>query len=161
MFRLTSYIITNRGFGMYITVEEFEKSLSPTLRRVLSSENNDQQDNTVIEEAIKQASSMIDSYVGYKYNIPLDCVTEQVKAVCSDITAYRLFKRKNAVTNEIIENYKLATQFLRDVSSDKALIEGASIKSTESHNNKGKNAYAITYSDKAKFDEENLRNWCI
>jgi phage gp36-like protein len=144
---------------MYITVEEFEKALSPTLRRVLSSENDGLQNDTVIEETIKQASSMIDSYVGYRYTIPLTYVGEQVKSVCSDIAIYRLFNRRNAVTDEIIGNYKLAIQFLRDVSQDKALIEGASLKGSDYDTETINNVYAKSCSDEAKFDEQNLSGW--
>ncbi len=148
---------------MYVTIDEFEKSLSPTLRKVLSAETNYEQDNSVIQEIIMQSSSLIDSYVGYRYRIPLDHITEQVKAICCDITTYRLFKRKNAVTDEIIESYKLAIQFLHDVSSDKALINGATKKGcdTDSPDGKRQHIYALSSSDKSKFDEENLKGWCI
>ncbi len=144
---------------MYITVEEFEKALSPTLRRILSSESDGQQNDTVIEEAIKQASSMIDSYVGYRYIVPLTYTSEQVRAICSDIAMYRLFKRRNAVTDEIIDNYRLSLQFLRDVSQDRALIEGASLKGSDYDTDILNNTYAKSCSDEAKFDEENLTGW--
>ncbi len=147
---------------MYISTVEFEKALSPTLRRVLSTENDDQQDNTIIEEAIAQSSSLIDAYVGYRYNTPLDNVTPQVKAICCDIAVYRLFKRKDAVSEDISENYKLAIQFLKDVATDKALINGATLKGQGDHTKDTvSNVYAKSSSDKAKFDEENLVGWTV
>ncbi len=61
---------------MYITVEELEKSLSAGLRAVLTSNDGTSQDDAVIEEAIGQASSMIDSYASYRYIVPLTFVNE-------------------------------------------------------------------------------------
>lgn len=145
---------------MYISVSRFEKALSPSLRAILSSDDGVTQNDNVIREVIKQASSLIDSYAGYRYVIPLTYVSNQIKAICIDIAIYRLFKRKDAVNDELFENYKSAIDYLKDVSKDRALIEGAELKGN--YENSGeKNVYAKSTSDEPKFDESNLEGWKI
>lgn len=146
---------------MYITVEELGKSLSVGLRTVLTSEDGTTQDNLVIEEAIGQASSMIDSYASYRYIIPLSFVNEQIKAICSDIAIYRLFKRKDALSKEIIDNYKLAVEYLKDVSANRASIEGADTRSSNTTASIENSIYAKSSSDEPKFDDDNLFGWKI
>lgn len=142
---------------MYITIDEFENGLSLSLRTLLSSDDGISQDDDVITEAIKQASSLIDSYASYRYVIPLTNVTDQIKAVCIDITVYRLFKRKEAVTNDILESYNAGINYLKDISQDRALIEGADLKTNINNNTVQLNVYAKAISDKPKFDEDNLK----
>ncbi len=145
---------------MYITIEEFEKSLPANLRALLSSDNGEIQNNEVIQEVIEYASSMIDSYASYRYVVPITNITPQIKAVCVDIAVYRLFNRKNALSKETIENYKMAIDYLKDISIDKARIENAQMLSSNNLDTSN-NVYAKSISDEPKFDVDNLEGWKI
>lgn len=145
---------------MYISIEEFEKALYPSLRQILTADSGLVQDDTVIEQAIKQASSMIDSYAGYRYTIPITNVTDQIKSICVDITLYILFRRKNAVTDTIYKSYLTATQYLRDLATDKAMIDGAGLRNADNITDIN-NVYAKSSSDTPKFDDDTLLQWDI
>lgn len=84
----------------------------------------------VVDAAIAEADSDIDSYAGRRYAVPFNPVPAKVKQLSVAIAVYKLFeKRINQLGGEIPEStrdmYDDAMSFLKDVSKGNAVIDGA------------------------------------
>jgi phage gp36-like protein len=68
----------------------------------------------VLVQAMTNAESEIDSYLGSRYDLPLTTVPEVVRSFACDITRYRLYDAR--ATEEVQKRYDRAVSWLRDVS---------------------------------------------
>lgn len=84
-------------------------------------------DGVVMEAAqakLADASAMVDSYVGRRYQVPMDVPPQIIVAHCCDIARYRLAQGGNtSPTEDMRRAYEDAMAFLRDVSLGKAVLE--------------------------------------
>ena len=78
-------------------------------------------DKELATKALVGATSFINSYLG-RYTLPLTEVPVVLKDYCCDIARYRLCGSTTQTTEEIIERYKIARQFLVDVSKGSATL---------------------------------------
>lgn len=78
-------------------------------------------DTDTVDEAIAQADDEIDTYVGVKYDVPLDApVPPVIRGISCDITIYKLHKRRVAEMPETWENsYRAAVKLLKEIRDGK------------------------------------------
>lgn len=84
----------------------------------------------VIDAAINEADSDIDGYAAKRYVVPFSPVPSKVKNLSADLATFNLFKKRAILFGgEIPKAYRDmrddAANFLKDVSTGKALLDGA------------------------------------
>ena len=67
----------------------------------------------VLNQAMANAESEADSYLGSAYALPLPTVPDVLKSMAGDIARYRLYD--NRATEEVQKRYDRAVSWLRDV----------------------------------------------
>ena len=77
----------------------------------------------VVARALTDASAEMDSYFGVRYVLPVTAQPERLRAVCCDLTRYRLCGDR--VTDEVQARYDIAVRWLRDIAAGKAILTGA------------------------------------
>lgn len=81
-------------------------------------------DPGVVERALEDASSEIDSYVGSVYKLPLNPVPGIVITYCGIIALYRMSLETGSYTEEKRKRYDDAIRWLRDVAKGVASLDG-------------------------------------
>ena len=78
----------------------------------------------VVDQVISQATSLINGYIGGRYQLPLVTVPELVKTFALDISVYKLYlrRRKKAPLEGVKAAYDDAMKQLRDVQAGKLFI---------------------------------------
>ena len=102
----------------YCSSSDIESYVStPTIIQLTNDEGGDVINDTVTQEAIVYASTLIDGYLRGRYTLPLDTQFPLLKILCIDIAVYRLYSRRmRDEMPEVIENaYKNALSTLRDI----------------------------------------------
>ncbi|MBF0249960.1 MAG: DUF1320 domain-containing protein [Alphaproteobacteria bacterium] len=69
---------------------------------------------SVMTGALEDASAEIDSYIAVRYDLPLPSTPKMLEKVCCDIARKNLYKDRPL--EEVVNNYKSAVAWLRDVS---------------------------------------------
>lgn len=115
--------------------------------------NTGQMDDTKITKALDDATADIDSYVGGRYDLPL-VQSGQVKEACVQLAIFKLYERRQMVSEWATGIYDRATQFLEGVRDGKrSLDQPTKVQST---------AMKATTKDHAAkpdvFDENKLTN---
>lgn len=82
---------------------------------------DDVMDAGVLDVVIADASATIDSYIAKRYDLPLPQVPPVLTKVACDIARYNL--HGDLPTDTVSDNYKQAINFLRDISSGKAVLD--------------------------------------
>jgi len=77
-------------------------------------------DTDAVASAIERAASIIDGYVGARYTVPLDTVTETITTLSEDIAIYTLFSRRISVPKQWHDRFELAMSFLKAVADGNA-----------------------------------------
>lgn len=79
-----------------------------------------------ITQKLLEATSEVNSYLAQRYELPLATIPDILKAKTLDIAVYRLFLRRGirpGTADELVmEQYKTAIGWLRDVATGKASI---------------------------------------
>ena len=102
----------------YCSSSDIESYVStPTLIQLTNDDGGDVINDTVTQEAIIYASTLIDGYLRGRYTLPLDTQFPLLKILCIDIAVHRLYSRRmRDEMPEVIENaYKNAISTLRDI----------------------------------------------
>ena len=73
-----------------------------------------------VDDALRAASSEIDSYVGTRHALPLPSIPARLRDVCIDIAVYRLNQKADGLTEVMKDRAAEARRWLRDVSSGAA-----------------------------------------
>lgn len=85
---------------------------------ILADRDNDgQADTDVVDQALQDATSEIDTYVAAKYVTPLATVPDALKRICVDIVVYRLASDRGRATDEARKRYEDAIGLLRRIAS--------------------------------------------
>jgi len=111
----------------YTTVTEFKAKVPAILQ---SKGTNDANGTTIndeyIEEFLREAESIIDSYLGVRYYTPVKAPDGTVPPVIKNhvltLGKYELFKRRNLITPAIQEQFNFTMSWLRDVSTGRASL---------------------------------------
>jgi phage gp36-like protein len=79
-----------------------------------------------IEQRIQDAESEVNSYLAQRYTLPLPEVPPVLKARALDIAVYRLFLRRGirpgSADESVIDQYRLAVSWLKDVATGRASL---------------------------------------
>lgn len=109
----------------YATQADLERLFGIDEINQLSDRDNDTiNDFGVIDGALDDATSEINSYIANKYAVPLSSVSDYMKKVCSDIARFHL--HKDAATQEVVYRYERAINWLKDLSAGRAVLTDAS-----------------------------------
>jgi phage gp36-like protein len=82
--------------------------------------------DATLMQAMTNAESEMDSYIGGRYPLPLPMVPEVLRSFACDIARYRLYDAKP--TDEVSKRYDRAVSWLRDLAKG---IVSLGIKATE------------------------------
>lgn len=75
-----------------------------------------QEDAGVVDQALADATELMDSYIGAKYALPLPTPAPDVlRPICVDLAFYRLSQGAHALTEEIEKRETRAIAWLKDV----------------------------------------------
>ena len=85
---------------------------------------------SVVDGAIAEADSDIDSYAGRRYVVPFNPVPAKVKQLSVAIAVYKLYEKRigvlgGEISESIRDMYDHAMAFLKDVAKGNAVIDGA------------------------------------
>jgi phage gp36-like protein len=87
----------------------------------------------VLNQAMVDADSEIDSFLRLRYSLPLLTIPTELIAIACDITRYRLMRE--GATEAVAKRYELAVSFLKNLSSGKAVLpREVNAQSTSSEN---------------------------
>ena len=113
-------------------------------------------DATVVQGALDDASSLVDSYCGKRFATPLQSSRFLTKLTC-DIAIYNLAsnRRDTKPTETWTENYQQALKFLRDVSNGDATIPSPAVGAQP----QGSSADVTTSCKPQVFSDDNLRSF--
>lgn len=78
-------------------------------------------DVAVVTAAIETASSIIDSYIGTRYALPLPSVPATLKAICEDLARHALYTVEPMKI--VVDNRDAALSRLRDISRGVASLD--------------------------------------
>lgn len=109
----------------YSTIIEIELQFGAD--EVLRSSDRDMDgvaDVGVVDRAIADADAEIDSYLGVKYDIPLNPVPAIVATASATIAMYRMSSDSGTLTDEKRRRYEDLIRWLRDVAAGKAVLDG-------------------------------------
>ncbi len=107
----------------YATIADMEKRLAVTvLVQLTGGAQGSAAYNDAINAELEQASAIVDSYAGTRFDLPLQTST-RVKQLVTDIGAYELEKNKATVRETDRAAYEDAIRFLRDLAAGKATLD--------------------------------------
>ena len=99
-----------------------------TLVQLTDDEKSGSPDDSKVDAAILKADRMyIDPYCKDRYVVPFTTVPDEVRFLSATIAAYYLFRRRQKVTNSILDKYIKAVAKLKDIADGKFALEGATI----------------------------------
>jgi len=89
-------------------------------------------DATTVAEAIADADGHINSYLEVKYTVPVSPVPDVLVKRSTSLAIYFLQLRRSSVTEDMKEEYKNITQWLKDIVAGKASLGVSAPKPAES-----------------------------
>lgn len=91
-------------------------------------------DTDVTTAALSFSSALIDSYCAGRYQLPLQ-PSDQLVDFCVTIAVYKLYEgRQRKIPEPVVDAYKVALAFLKDVSAGKATLDQATVEQTSELN---------------------------
>ena len=106
---------------MFATRADIEKAYGAELLLLIADRDNDGAvDDEAVTDALTQAGSVAESYIGARYTLPLPSVPEALKSAVVDLAVHRLAATADAATEQQAERRKNAISWLRDVQAGKA-----------------------------------------
>ncbi len=81
-----------------------------------------QSDEGVIDQALADAGSLIDSYLAVRYDLPLPQVPDALTRACVDIVMYQMAADCSVATEEQRRRYEQAIAYLRMLADGKASL---------------------------------------
>ena len=112
---------------MYSSLTDLEKRLEPETLAALADDDKDgAADTDVVNAAIDDADSEIDSYLRVRYTLPLSSTPDVIKSLSCAIAIYNLFlRRRETVSEEHQKRYEWAVSLLEKIAEGKIDIGGA------------------------------------
>ena len=109
---------------MYATPEDITDRYEPDILLLLADRNGDGvADAAVVERALTDATSEIDTYLAPKYNLPLSSTPPIVTRICVDISVYRLATDADKSTDERRLRYEDAVALLERLATRTAALD--------------------------------------
>ena len=112
---------------MYSSLTDLEKRLEPETLAALADDDKDgAADTDVVNAAIDDADSEIDSYLRVRYTLPLSSTPDVIKSLSCAIAIYNLFlRRRETVSEEHQKRYEWAVSLLEKIAEGKIDIGDA------------------------------------
>lgn len=82
-------------------------------------------DDSVVDEALGDATSLIDSYLKKRYKLPLASVPKILTRFCSDIARFYLYGSRADKDGEVQRGYEQAHAWLKDVAKGTVELQDA------------------------------------
>ena len=102
----------------YATQQDIIDRYSEDQLLIIADRDNDGvADTDVVDQALEDASSEIDTYIAAKYELPLTTVPLVITRICVDISMYRLAADRDMATEERRKRYEDAIALLRRIST--------------------------------------------
>lgn len=119
----------------YISKEDLKTRLSEDyLLQIADDDGDGVPDDQLINDAIDQAQSEVDAYLGTRYEVPLSDPPQVVKKLTADLTIYYLHARKDNLPDTVQKLYEGAVKLLSLIAQGKVTVgldaqpEGSGIK---------------------------------
>jgi len=93
---------------------------APALTVAADRDGDGVEDVGVVDKAVADATTLIDSYLVERYALPLPQIPAVLTLTAVDIAFYRLCQSAAALTDEISKRNDLALRWLRDVADGRA-----------------------------------------
>ena len=107
----------------YITKDDLEKRLSSEYLLMIADDDQDGVlDEQVIDEAISQAQSEVDTYIGTRYEVPILDPPQVVKKLTADLAIYYLHMRKDNMPEPVQKLYDGALKLLTLIAQGKVTL---------------------------------------
>lgn len=91
-------------------------------------------DHNLLALALSDSSSQMDGYLSARYRLPLSAIPQNLTRICCDLARYRLSSMSDvAITDEIIERYKLSLKELELLASGKIALGLPELETDESN----------------------------
>lgn len=102
---------------MYATEQDIiDRHGAEALTIAADRDNDGVSDPGVVDKALADATYLMDSYIGKKYDLPLPAPTPEVlKQVCVDVAWYKLSSTPGNVTEEIERRNKDSVRWLENL----------------------------------------------
>lgn len=99
---------------MYSTQSDLETRIDPQLLRALADDDADGlADTDVVDAAIADADSLIDTYLRARYTVPLSPAPDAVRSISASVAIYFLLtRRREIVPSEHQKRYEAAIRLL-------------------------------------------------
>lgn len=105
---------------MYATQQDIINKYDEITLRRLSSKSNDGDINVVVvNDALSNASAIIDGYISSQYDLPLSSEVSLLRSYCVDIAVYEMATGQSMMSDDIKERHENAKKFLADVGKGK------------------------------------------
>ena len=79
-------------------------------------------DSDVVQGAIDSADALMDSFLGVRYDVPLDPVPESAKTCAVNLAVYFLQLGRDSVTEDVREQYQADLEWLRQVAAGRTTL---------------------------------------
>lgn len=100
----------------YCTQTDVETRIGPADLVALADHDGDEvADAEVIDQAIRDAAALIDSYLGVRFSVPVSPVPEVLKARAVNLAVYFLRLGRNSVTEDVRQQHRDDIDWLRQV----------------------------------------------
>lgn len=99
-----------------------ERYSNAELLIVSDRDGNGTADTGIITQALDDASSEMDAYLGARYSLPLSSTPDMLVRICVDIAMYRMSENAASMTDERRRRYDDAIAFLRNIADGKATL---------------------------------------
>ena len=109
----------------YCTITDIETHISTAALTQLTSDEGNEIDLVVAEEAIIYASTLINGYLRGRYELPLNTRFPLLRIIAMDIAVYRLYSRRmrTDVPEIISQQYKDAIKMLQNIQKGVITLE--------------------------------------
>ena len=99
---------------VYATLSDMQSRYGNEAMLVIADRDDDQVvDASVVDQALTDASSEMDAYIGSKYPLPLATVPRVLVQLCVDIAFYKLSADADMATDERRQRYEDALNLLK------------------------------------------------
>jgi phage gp36-like protein len=113
---------------MYLTLEDFNKSIYPEIRNAISRGDED-----YVMTQINVALSIIQSKISLKYDVDLEFAksgsnrNSLLVTIAKNIAIYHLYETQETIPNHRVKKYDDAMEFLKDIVNGQAVLAGMTL----------------------------------
>ena len=100
----------------YATIDDIKNRYGEDFLYTIADRNNDDAlDIIAVENALSDASGLLDSYLSTRYSLPFKHIPSLLKRICVDVAVYWLAEDGSGTTEEKRQRYNDAVQWLEGI----------------------------------------------